>query len=46
MIDLKKNELNFQNGLIITKFLADFEIKKNANPTKKEDIEPKLKKLT
>ncbi len=29
MIDLKKNELNFENGLIVTKFLSDGEIKKN-----------------
>lgn len=35
MIDLKKNVLNFQDGLIVTRFLSDGEISKNCHPTKK-----------
>lgn len=29
LIDLKKNELNFNDGMVVTKFLGDGEIKKN-----------------
>ena len=45
IIDLKKNTLTFQDGIIVTNSLSDGEVEKNRAPASKEDIEKKMKKL-
>ena len=45
VLDLHKNQLNFQDGMIVTKFLSDGEIEKNKKSPTKEELETKLKKL-
>ena len=42
---MKKNVLNFSDGMIVTKFLSDGEITRNKVPTK-EQMEEKVKKIT
>lgn len=43
---MKKNELNFNDGMIVTKFLGDGEINKNKTAPSKEDLTAKIKKIT
>ena len=38
LIDLKKNVLSFNDGMIVTRFLSDGEINKNKSAPKKEDM--------
>ena len=45
MIDLKRNQLVFQDGMIKTKFLGDGEIIRGKGMPKKEELEAKLKKM-
>lgn len=40
-----KNQLNFQNGMIITHFLSDGEVEKGKAPISKEELNVKIKKI-